>query len=163
MNLSASFIFSGYSDYWGGWGDRGRGQGCAFAFYGRNTTLRDLVDQWVEESYNNEHDFEDLPESVSQDDIRDCILESFTGAGRADYDNGAVCEFAAGLDDDRVCRDCGERIGELHDEDCQYWEEDEDYEVVEDDCDDDDDWTESPVAIMLIDWTDHPDYAGKEE
>ena len=121
MGLTATFIFSGMSDYWGGHGGRGIDSGCAFAFYGKDTTLRDLVEQWVEDSWTNEHDFEGCPESVTQNDVRKCILESFTDKGRADYYSGAVCEFS--LDS----------------------EASEDF----------DDHYESPVAIMLIDWSDY--------
>ena len=32
-NLSARLEFSGYSDYWSGASNRGRGGGCAFAYY----------------------------------------------------------------------------------------------------------------------------------
>ena len=74
-NLTSHLEFSGYGDYWGGASGRGRGGGCAFAYYGKNTTLRDIVDQWVDDSWSNEYDFEDCPESVTSDDIRDCILD----------------------------------------------------------------------------------------
>ncbi len=129
-NLTASYIFSGYSDYWRGMSNRGRGHGAAFAYYGKNTTLRELVDQWVEESWVNDHDFEDLPESVTQDDIRDCILEMLTDSGRKDYESNVVCEFSTNwmsindIDPDSEDDDCGE----------------------------------SPQVIIEIDWTGHPDY-----
>lgn len=155
MNLSCNFEFSGFSDYWGGMGGRGCGKGCAFAFYGRETTLRDIVDQWVEETWANDHDFADLPESVSQEEIRDCIVSGLTAAGRADYDSGALCEWAANLEDNRECRSCGECIGDPHCDDCDAAAG----AIVEEcDCDDDDDCGESPQVILCIDWTDHPDY-----
>jgi hypothetical protein len=137
-DLTSRFEFSGYGDYWGGASDRGRGGGCAFAYYGKNTTLRDLVDQWVDEFSTNEYDFEDCPESVTSDDIRDCILDSLTETGRADYDSGAVCEWSAewmginGID-------------------------------PESEDDDDDDCMESPQVIIWIDWSDHPDYVKSED
>lgn len=162
-NLSASLIFTGYSDYWSGASNRGRGGGCAFAFYSHDTTLKDIVDQWVDEAWNNEYDFEDCPESVTQDDIRDCIVESLTESGRADYDSGALCEWAADLDYQRDCANCGERIGELHNEECDYYEEDEGHEVLETDCEGYDDCSESPQCILWIDWSDHPDYVAKED
>ena len=159
-NLTCSFEFSGMSDYWGGMGDRGRGHGAAFAYYGRDTTLRDIVDQWVEETWCNEHDFDDMPESISRDDVRDCIVESLTAQGRADYDSGALCEWSAYCEDERECRSCGERIGEPHCEDCDNAVS---AIVEDDDCDDDEDNCESPIAIMEIDWTDHPDYSKYED
>ena len=151
-NLTASFIFSGFSDYWGGHGGRGEGSGCAFAFYGKETTIKDLVDQWVEETWTNDHDFADLPESVSQDDIRACILESFTDAGRADYESNAIWEGSADLEDYRECDECGGEIGTDHGTDCSCWEDDEDNTIVADDCQDSMDYHESPICIMLIEW-----------
>ena len=131
--LSCYVDHSGYSDYWHGMSHRGRGHGAAFAFYGKNTTLKDIVDQWCDEVYNNEYDFEDLPESVTQDDIRDCILDALTADGRADYDNDAVCDWS------REWMSCN----------------DIDPDSDDDDCDDD---GESPSVILCIDWSDHPDY-----
>lgn len=159
-SLTCSFEFSGYSDYWSGMSDRGCGHGAAFAFYNSRTTLRDIVDQWVEESWCNEHDFADLPESVTSDDIRDCILESLTPSGRADYDSGALCEWAVDCEDTSECRECGAGIGCEHESDCDYRDDSEEWGaiVVEGDCDDYDGCCESPIAIIEIDWTDHPDY-----
>jgi hypothetical protein len=137
-NLTATFIFSGYSDYWGGYHDRGRGGGCAFASYGKNTTLKDIVDEWVEDSWSNDYDFEDCPESVTSDDIRDCILAMLTDAGRADYDSGAVSEFSAD------------------------WMSINDIDPESED-DDDDLCNELPQCIVHIDWSDHPDYNRKED
>ena len=166
-NLSASFMFSGYSDYWSGASGRGERGGAAFAFYGKDTTLRDLVDQWVEDTWTNDCDFEGLPESVSSDDIREAILDSFTEAGRADYNSGKICEFSrewADINDVDKCRECGELLGEPHDEDCSLIEDDENI-VVEEDLEDDDDYGESPIAIMWIEWDDGecPAGCGREE
>ncbi len=163
--LTASLIFNGYSDYWRGQSGRGQEGGCAFAYYGPDTTLRDLVDQWVDDAWSNDYDFEGLPEDTSREDIRDCIVRSLTAEGRRDYDSGALCEWAADCEDDRTCKDCHERIGELHGEDCPYYEEDEDYEVEAMDCDDCDDCIESPQAILWIEWEKCPDcdnYTGED-
>jgi hypothetical protein len=121
---------SGYSDYWGGLGGRGQGKGCAFAYYGPETSLRDIVDQWVEETWTNDHDFEDLPESVTQDEVRDCIVSALTQQGRDDYEAGELCEWS--LD----------------------WRDANDWSPG----DDDDDCMESPVVILVLEWEDHPDY-----
>jgi len=157
-NITASYQYSGLPDYWYGAGGRGERGGCAFAYYGRNTTLHDLVDQWVDDAWQNEHDFAGCPEEVSSDDIREAIVDSFTEAGRADYASHAICEFSLDIEDERVCRECEEPIGDLHDEDCAYVIEQGMYEVEDDDCEDDNDMMESPIAIMWIDWSDHPDY-----
>ena len=162
-NLTASLCFVGYSDYWRGMSDRGRGHGAAFAYYNGETTVKDLVDQWVDDVWNNEYDFADLPDSVSSADIRDCILAAFTESGRADYNSGALCEWASDFDGEKECVCCGESLGELHSEECDYYDEDEDYEVEKSDCSDQCDCMEYPQAIMELDWTDHPDYTGEEE
>ena len=165
-NLSASFMFSGMGDYWSGHGGRGERGGCAFAYYGKDTTLADLVDQWVEDSWCNDCDFAGIPESVSSDDIREAILESFTDAGRADYESGAICEFAeeyASVNDLNCCKECKAYLGEAHEDGCSLSVDLEDNEgetsaVVEEDLPEDDDCMEYPIAIMWIDWSDHPDY-----
>jgi len=179
--LSCHLEFSGYSDYWGGMGGRGEGKGCAFAYYGKDTTLADIVDQWVDETWNNEHDFADLPESVGQSDIRNCILESLTEQGRADYHSRAVCEWSAewvkinGCDGKLVLGekamidnvDGGHAYGEIVEitdtsvsvevDGKEYCRDFDDVYPVADEDDYDDD-CESPQVILCIDWTDHPDY-----
>lgn len=130
MKVHASFEYVGYSDYWGGNGRRwDRNAGCAFAFYGKETTLKDIVDQWVEDTWMGGDGFEDWPEEIGDDDIRAAILDMLSDAGRADYDSGALCEWAADLED---C-DCGE-------EDC--------------DCDE---YCESPIAVVLLEYDACPD------
>ena len=47
-------------------------------------------------------------------------------------------------------------------EDCEYWSESTEH-VEADDCDDYSDCYESPQVIIWIDWSDHPDYTGKED
>lgn len=182
-NLTSRFEFSGYSDYWGGASDRGRGGGCAFAYYGKDTTLRDIVDQWVEDAWSNEYDFEDCPESVTSDDIRNCILESLTEAGRIDYTNGAICEWSAEWVKINACDGklvIGEQVmidnvagsyayGEIVkitdtsvfvEIDGKKYRRDFDdvYPIV-----DEDDCMESPQVIIWIDWSDHPDYVKTRE
>ena len=152
--LTASFLFSGYSDYWQGASGRGEEGGAAFAYYGRRTTLRDLVDQWVEDSWTNDHDFEGMPEDFNEDDVKAAILESFTDAGRADYESDAVCEFSEEWNDcnPERCAECDACVGEEHNEGCDTAREEEIDIVGIDDCDDDEDCGESPVAIMWIEW-----------
>lgn len=153
--LSCCLEHAGMSDYWSGLGGRGEGKGCAFAYYGHDTTLRDLVDQWCDDVHTNDYDFADMPESISDHDIRDCILCMFNTRGRADYDSGALCEWAAYCEDERECRSCGERIGESHYDDCDNAVG---AFVEGDDCEDYNDFCESPQAIICINWEDHPDY-----
>jgi hypothetical protein len=101
VKLTVSHEYSGLSDYWGGNGRRwDNDAGCAFAFYGAGTTLKDCVDQWVDDVWNGgdfEHNGEgrDAWEEVTSDDVRAAILDSLTEQGRADYDSGAIAECAA--------------------------------------------------------------------
>ena len=154
--IRVSHEFHGMSDYWGGNGRRwDAGAGCLFAFYGPDTSLADCVDQWVSDFWNGgdfEHhgDGRDAFEDVTDGDIREAIMTDLLNErGRADVASGALCEFAADYEDDRVCRDCGEPIGDDHNAACDSLEGDEVYEVGPDDCDDDD-CCESPIWVILV-------------
>ena len=112
--LTVEHEFSGMGDYWGGNGRRwDNDAGCLFAHYGAGTTLRDCVDQWVDDFWNG-GDCDSLPNNVDSSDVRDAILASLTEQGRADYDSGAVAECAAeyaeinGIDEDDEDDDCCE-------------------------------------------------------
>jgi hypothetical protein len=90
--ITASYLYSGMVDYWGGDGRRwDNDAGCLFASYGPGTTVRDLVDQWVDD-FNMGGDCDSLPEDIGDADIRDALLEMLTPEGRADYDSGQVWE-----------------------------------------------------------------------
>lgn len=159
--ISVSHEFVGFSDYWSGNGRRwDNNAGCAFAFYGRDTTLRDCVDQWVDDwcmggDFEHNGDGPDPWEDVSSDDIRTAILDSLTEKGRADYDSGALAECAADYARDAdppVCRSCESSLGDKHYPGCAYAEEPYYGETIveDDDCDECDDCFESPVWIILI-------------
>jgi hypothetical protein len=148
--LRVSHEFQGYSDYWRGNGRRwDKGAGCLFAYYGPDTTLRDCVDQWVDDfwgggDFEHHDDGPDAFEGITQDHLRQAILQDFLNEqGRKDYESGALCEFAAECEDNRTCCDCGAGIGDSHNADC------DDGDVGPDDCDDDD-WEESPIWIILV-------------
>lgn len=160
--ITVSHEFVGFGDYWGGNGRRwDNDAGCAFAYYGRNTTLRDCVDQWVDDwgmggDFEHNGDGRDPWEDVTDDDIRAAILDSLTEQGRADYDSGALAECAeeyARDGDPPVCRDCGEALGSPHCEDCVVLaglDDEDDHNVTDDDCDDPDEYSESPIWVILI-------------
>jgi hypothetical protein len=94
MKVTATFIYHGMSDYWGGDGDRwDDNKGCLFAFYGCGTTLRDLIEGWVCD-FNSGGDCDTLPEEVTDKDIHAALLDMLSDSGRADYANNAVSEFA---------------------------------------------------------------------
>lgn len=111
MKITVSHEFAGWGDYWGGNGRRwDDNAGCLFAFYNGSTTLRDCVDQWCEEFWCG-GDCDSFPEEVDVEDIRAAILASFTDQGRADYESGALAEWAANIANtygDKDCEDCDE-------------------------------------------------------
>lgn len=157
----ASYLYSGLSDYWGGDGRRWDDDaGCVFALYNGRTGMRDLIDSAVEDFCNGgdffpSGDGPDLWEDVTEDDVRAALLDCLTDSGREDYEANALWEGAAeyaAVNDLDVCRDCGARIGEPHEDDCPILEElsdDDDHNVTEDDCENDDCW-DSPVCIFLL-------------
>jgi len=163
-NLTVSLEYAGYSDYWGGNGRRwDHNAGCLFACYNGETTLRDLVDQWVEDyGMNGEHDA-DCWENISSADVRHAIVNGLLNdRGRADYDSGALCAWAEDCEDNRVCSDCGEPIGEAHGDDCPLsvdLDGNEGYTsaVMQEDCDDFDCCIESPYVIILLELEVCPD------
>ncbi len=154
--IRVSHEFVGFSDYWGGNGRRWDDDaGCLFAHYGKDTTLADIVDQWVDD-YCMGGDCDSFPADIDGEDIRAAILDSLTDKGRADYDSGALAECAEDYARDAepsVCRDCGAALGEPHEDGCSVLDglfDDDDHNVTEDDCDDNDDMCESPVWIILV-------------
>jgi len=96
--LSASYLYAGYSDYFGGHGETDNdeySEHLLYAFYGKDTSLRDIIDELVEDSWNGPAG-ESLPEDVTQDDVRKALLESMLNSrGRADYESGAIAECSA--------------------------------------------------------------------
>jgi hypothetical protein len=165
--ITASFIYSGLPDYWGGEGRRNDNDaGCLFAFYGASTTLRDIIDSAADDFFNG-GDFDyyegdtDPWEGVSRNDVRDALLECLTEQGRADYDSNAVSEFAldyAAINGFDSCRECGHNIGELHSKDCERLADliDDcgpdavDNPVDEEDCEPDYDYCDSPMIVFLL-------------
>jgi hypothetical protein len=94
VKINATFLYAGMADYWGGDGRRwDDNAGCLFAYYGRDTTLRELVDDWVEDFIAG-GDCDSFPEDVTSEDIRAAILEMLSEQGRQDYESGAISEFA---------------------------------------------------------------------
>lgn len=92
--ITASFEYSGMVDYWGGNGRRwDNNAGCLFAYYSTDTTLREIVDQWVDE-YTMGGDCDEFPEEITEEDIRQAILDSLTPIGLADYNSNELCEWS---------------------------------------------------------------------
>lgn len=156
-NVNAEFIFSGFGDYWAGHGQRwDSNAGCAFAYYGKDTTLRDIVDQLVEDFSYGSGDFDDWPEDITTDDVRQAVLDMLTEKGRADYESGAISEFAqeyAAINDLNRCTGCGEYEGDEHNEELCGTEG----IVLCEDCCDDETYAESPVIIVLLTYDACPD------
>jgi len=116
MKLTVSHEFMGWGDYWGGNGRRWDADaGCVFAYYGKDTTLRDCVDQWVDDFLYGNGDFIDgdpVWDKVSDVDIRNAILDSLTEQGRADYESGALCDGAANWEQEWEPADDSLEIGD---------------------------------------------------
>ena len=147
MIIRASYLFDGFIDYWRGEGGRwDDNKGCLFAYYGPRTTIREIVDSWVEEFYTG-GDCDSFPESVTGNNIRDAIIEMLSPDGRVDYFAGTVWDGAtefAELNDLDQCSECRGKVGHDH-ENCSR-----SGEIEWTDCSDDLDNDESPVCIVLI-------------
>lgn len=103
INVSVTHEYVGLADYWGGNGKRWSDNvGCLFAFYDADTTLRDCVDQWVDD-FMAGGDCDSFHEDVTSEYIRAAILDSLTEQGRADYKSGKLSECAV----ECVCPYCG--------------------------------------------------------
>jgi hypothetical protein len=91
MKISVTSEYVGMPDYWSGNGRRwDDNAGCLFAFYNDETTLRCIIDQWVDDFWGG-GDCDSFPEEVTSDDIRAAIMDSLTDEGRADYQADALC------------------------------------------------------------------------
>lgn len=95
--VSAQYLYAGYADYFGGHGcadDAGHSEHLLYAYYGGETTLRDIIDQLVEDSYNGSAS-DTLPDDLSDDAVRTDLLDMLSDEGRADYESGALAECSA--------------------------------------------------------------------
>ncbi len=132
--LTASFVYAGYSDYWGGHGDticEDYSEHLLYAFYGRDTSLKDIIEQLVEDSWTGPAS-ETLSEEVTEDDVRKALLDMLTKEGRANYGSGAVAECSAAWTDENTLEECPE-CGHVSDsEECpecgHVFDDDYDYE-----------------------------------
>ena len=122
MTVKARFLFSGMVDYWPGNGRRWDSDaGCLFTSYGTGTTMRQLVDGWVDD-YVSGGDCDSAGfEDVTEDDIRAAIVAILCAPADREYEESA--DSPCGLA--------------------------KDYADANPSCDDDDDG-DSPVAIMLV-------------
>jgi hypothetical protein len=92
--MSATLIYSGMIDYWGGDGRRWDDDaGCLFAHYGPATTVRDIVDELCDD-FCVGGDCDSFPEHIGDDEIRATLLDMLSAQGRRDYNSGALSEFA---------------------------------------------------------------------
>lgn len=116
LKVSAEFEYSGLPDYWGGNGARwSDDHACVFAYYGPETTLRELIEEWA--SDDADQDGKAHFEHFTRADIEAALIEMLTPQGRAELDQ--IVDFAltlggygghiyafAGDDDDRTCECC---------------------------------------------------------
>ena len=95
ISIDVVHIYEGFSDYWQGDGDRwDENKGCLFAYYGPDTTYRDLVDGWLED-FNSGGDFDGKPlaEEVTEAEMRKALEDLIL------CDRDAVIEAAGCLED----------------------------------------------------------------
>jgi hypothetical protein len=111
--LIASYLYAGFSDYFSGHGcadDDEHVESLLYAYYGCGTKLRDIIDQLVEDSWNGSAS-EELPEEVTDHDVRKALLGMLSDSGRADYASGAIAECAADMERLTNCPDCNTELG----------------------------------------------------
>lgn len=103
--LTATFLFSGMVDYWGGDGERWEdNKGCLFAPYDHTTTLHDLVDALVND-FEGGGDCDSMPEWITGLDVREAILGALSEQGLKDYYSGALSEWAMDCEPCEECED----------------------------------------------------------
>jgi len=136
--VSASFLYSGYADYFKGYScadEDGNTEHLLYATYCKDTTLHDIIDELVEDSWNGPAS-ETIPEGVTQDDVRRALLDTMLNSrGRDAYEKNELAECSEALEYDWKCPDCGE-------------------DVISPDCDNCGhchDLGESPVFIVVLD------------
>jgi len=120
--LSASYLYAGHADGFGGHGcdeNEDHTEVLLYAYYGRETTLRDIIDELVSDACNGCAS-ETLPDDVTEDAVRTALLDMLSDAGLSAYEHGELAAEAADL-------------------------------AAEWDSDDEDDYYESPVYIVLLD------------
>jgi len=141
--LTAQYEYAGSSSYWSGRGcadDEDHKEFLLSTFYGRKTDLSDIIDGLVEDSWNGSA-ADELPEEVSDSDVRDVLLEEMLNdKGRDDYSNGIIAECSADYGADAECFGCGASLTDVDDGDpCPV-------------CDDWNDCCESPIFIVVLDY-----------
>jgi len=138
--LTASYLYAGYADYFQGYGcvNNDEHVECLlYAYYGRHTTLHDIIDQLVEDSWSGSAD--ELPEEITNDDVRSALLAMLNDQGRADYESGALAECSSNVDPLTECPDCNAEFDDAdYDQcpECNAWF----------------DQDESPVFIIVLDY-----------
>ena len=152
--VTAEFLYAGLPDFWGGNSDRwDDDKGCLFAYYGKGTTVRDIIDGMVHDFLGG-GDCDSLPDEVTDEMVRAALLASLTDIGRADYHSGAVSDYATNYADvDRLdrCRYCGEKEGEQHGVGCDVAMYDPvTYSAVVEDDDCPEDEGAAPMVVFLI-------------
>ena len=140
--LSARYEYAGFSDYWCGHAcadDDDHKEFLLSTFYGRKTSLADIIDGLVEDSWTGPTG-EDLPEDVTDSDVRAALMEMLNDKGRADCADGAIAECSADYGAESECNDCEASMADVADDDpCPV-------------CDNWNDCGESPVFIVVLDY-----------
>jgi hypothetical protein len=159
--LNAHFLYAGFSDYFRGYGcddNNEHSEHLLYAFYGKKTTLADIVDELVEDAWNGPAG-ETLPDDCDTDAVRRAIVEGMLNdRGRADYVSGAIAEcsvdYADANDDSgpKECPGCGVEDDGYSDECDKCGHELLDDDPDAEDEDDFDDCHESPIFVVVLDY-----------
>ncbi len=126
--LTAHYVYSGFADYFGGHGcanDEDRKEFLLYAYYGRKTSLADIVDELVFR-VGGGPSCEDIPDDITDSDVRDAIMTTALSAiGRADVADGIIAECSAEYGECAECHKCGASLRDVADGDpcpaCHDW------------------------------------------
>ncbi len=117
--LTASYLYSGFADYFAGHrvaADGGRKEFLLYAYYGRNTKLVDIVDQLVSDVWDGPS-CEEFPDDITDSDVRDAIMTTALNThDRADVDSDAIAECSSEYAADAECA-CGASLTDVADGD----------------------------------------------
>jgi hypothetical protein len=108
ISIDVTYLFTGFSDFWSGDCERwDENKGCLFAYYGPDTTYRDLVQGWMDD-FNSGGDFDDSPlaEYVTNRDLETALENVFVPG--LDFDAiidaaGELEDYDAEMDESPVC------------------------------------------------------------
>ena len=163
--LRSRVVHTGHIGYFAGDGCAGGNAMLVYANYYAGSSWRDIVDEAVCDFRS----YDTGPEGADDLDIREAIVDGLSCADRAAYKAGDVAACAIEYTRDNnlaVCRVCGADLYAAHESDCsialdvidesegafEEGDEGDEVEVVDEDCDGDDDNDDCPCVIFRVEW-----------